>query len=156
MTDYKMVSVKPAAYLYQERVSSMDPNDISQNMRAAFETVAGFMLEKGIASAGHALSVYITFDSDKMPFRAGFLVSEEDAGKAEGDVKADVLPAGEFLNFLHRGPYATLANSYDAMMKHLEAKGMSVGMPSWEIYLNDPSTVASEAELETDVYVTVA
>ena len=114
------------------------------------------MSEKGIANAGGALSVYVIYDPEKMPLHAGFIVSEEDSGKAEGDVKADVLPAGEFLNCVHRGLYARLPNSYEAMMKHLEAKGSSVGMLSREIYLNDPSTVASEAELETDVYVTVA
>jgi len=156
MTDYKIVTVNPAAYLYSERISSMDPDDIGKNMGAAFETVARFIADKGIASAGAALSVYVTYDPDRMPFRAGFLVSEEDAKNAKGDVKAGVLPEGDVLNFVHQGSYATLRDSYGAMMKHLEAQDMSVGMPSWEIYLNDPSTVASEAELETDVYVTLA
>lgn len=40
------------------------------------------------------------------------------------------------------------------MMKHLETTGQPVGMPSKKIYLNDPSTVASEVEIKTDVYVT--
>jgi len=151
-----MVTVEPAAYLYEERTCSMDPKCISEAMGSAFQSVASFIADKEITSAGNPLAVYVTFDPDKMPFRAGFVVSEEDARKAKGDVKCDVLPDGDVLNFVHRGPYAMLRDSYVAMMKHLEVKGMSVGMPSWEIYLNDPSTVASEADLETDVYVTVA
>jgi effector-binding domain-containing protein len=41
-------------------------------------------------------------------------------------------------------------------MKYLPVKDMPVGMPSWEVYLNDPSTIAAEAEIVTDIYVTVA
>ncbi|MGI9628067.1 MAG: GyrI-like domain-containing protein, partial [Longimicrobiales bacterium] len=73
----------------------------------------------------------------------------------EGEVKADVLPAGEMLNFIHRGPYPKLRISYGEMMKYLDAKSMTVGAPTWEIYLNDPDSVSSEDELETDIYVTI-
>jgi effector-binding domain-containing protein len=67
-----------------------------------------------------------------------------------------VLPAGKVLNFLHRGSYAKLRISYGEMMTYLEDTGQAVGAPTWEIYLNDPDTVASEDELETDIYVTLA
>ncbi len=66
-----------------------------------------------------------------------------------------MLPAGKVLNFIHRGPYAKLRVSYGEMMKYLEENGMTVGAPSWEIYLNERDKVASEDELETDIYVTV-
>jgi len=156
MTDYKMVDVEERPYLYAEGSSSMDPGDISRAMGRAFQSVGELIAKKGIASAGSPLSVYYTHDEQTMSFRAGFLVSAEDAQKAEGDVKADVLPAGRVLNFIHKGPYAKLRISYGEMMEYIEQNGMTVGAPSWEIYLNEPGDVSSEDELETDIYVTVS
>lgn len=156
MTEYKMVEVEEKPYLYLERTCSMDPNDISRNMGVAFQTVGELAARKKMASVGQALSVYPTYDEQTMTFRAGFLVSAEDAAKAEGEVKADVLPAGSVLNFVHRGPYAKLRDSYREMMTYLAGQGMTAVAPSWEIYLNDPNSVKSEDELETDIFVTVS
>ncbi|AXI49076.1 hypothetical protein C1J03_23395 (plasmid) [Sulfitobacter sp. SK012] len=82
--------------------------------------------------------------ASKVRFRAGFLVSKENAEKAEGDVKADVLPAGKVLNYVHEGPYAKLRVSYDEAMKYISQNGMIVGEPTWEIYLNEPDDVETE------------
>lgn len=155
MARYKMVNVAERPYLYTERSCSMDPGDISENMEIAFRTVGELIEEKGIADPGNALSVYYTHDAQTLTFRAGFLVSAEDAERAEGNVKAGVLPAGRVLNFIHRGPYAKLRDSYGEMMEYLEENGMTVGAPTWEIYLNEPDSVASEDELETDIYVSI-
>ena len=155
MAEYKMVEVEEKPYLYNERACSMNPDDVSHNMEIAFRTVAEFIDRNGIASMGKALSAYYTYDEEIMTFRAGFLVSAEDAQKAEGDVKADVLPAGRVLNFIHRGSYTTLRDSYGDMMRYLEANGIAVGAPTWELYLNNPDSVASEDDLQTDIYVTV-
>lgn len=155
MARYKMIDVAERPYLYTERSCSMDPGDISENMEIAFRTVGGLIEEKGIADPGNALSVYYTHDAQTLTFRAGFLVSAEDAERAEGNVKAGVLPAGRVLNFIHRGPYAKLRDSYGEMMEYLEENGMTVGAPTWEIYLNEPDSVASEDELETDIYVSI-
>jgi effector-binding domain-containing protein len=95
------------------------------------------------------------YDPQIMTFRAGFLVSKEDAEKAEGDVKADVLPAGKVLNYVHEGPYAKLSVSYDEAMKYISQNGMIVGEPIWEIYLNEPDDVETEDELKTDICITV-
>jgi effector-binding domain-containing protein len=42
------------------------------------------------------------------------------------------------------------------MMKYVDDNNMVIGLPNWEIYLNEPDSVASEDELETDIYVTVS
>lgn len=155
MAHYKMVESKEQPYLYAERSCSMDPSDISKNMGVAFEAVGALIGTKDITSAGKPLSVYYGYDPEIMTFRAGFLVSAQDAEKAEGDVKADVLPAGKVLNYIHKGPYAKLRVSYDAAMKYISDNGMMIGEPTWEIYLNEPDDVETEDELKTDIYITV-
>ena len=155
MANYQMVECKEQPYLYNARSCSMDPSDISKNMGLAFQAVGDLIARKGITSATKPLSVYYGYDPKIMTFRAGFLVSAEDAEKAEGDVKADVLPSGKVLNYIHKGPYAKLRVSYDAAMKYIDENGMTIGEPTWEIYLNEPDDVETEDELKTDIYITV-
>jgi effector-binding domain-containing protein len=156
MPEYRMVDVEEQPYLYNERSCSMNPGDISKAMEGAFTVVGNLVGNKGITSVINPLSVYYTHDEQKMTFRAGFLVSAEDAAKAEGDVKADVLPAGRVLNYIHRGPYATLRIGYGEMMQYLEDNDMVVSGPTWEVYIKSPDSGVSEDEYETDIYVTVA
>ena len=154
MPDYKMKKVEDAPYLYMERSCSMDPADISNNMGIAFGAVAKFIGENGITSMGNPLSVYYTHDEEKMIFRAGFIVSAADAKKANHEVRSDVLPAGEVLNFIHRGPYAKLRDSYAELMKYIEANSWVIAAPTAEVYLNSPDEVEPD-KLETDIYVSV-
>jgi effector-binding domain-containing protein len=155
MSKYKMVKVEEQPYLYNEQSCSMDPSDISKAMGVAFTKVGELVGKKGITSAKKALSVYYTYDETVMTFRAGFIVSAQDAAKAEGDVKADVLPAGEVLNYIHRGSYATLRVSYGEMMQYIEDNDMTVGVPTWEVYIKSPDDGVPEDEFETDIYVTL-
>lgn len=154
MLTFELTDVEETPYLYEERSCSMDPSDIGAAMGDAFHSVMRFLDGKGIA-AGEVLSVYYTYDPDKMTFRAGFSVSPEDAAKAEGAVKAAATPAGRVLTFTHVGPYSGLRESYAAMMAHMEANGLKIGAPTWEVYVNDPATTPPE-KLETKVFVSLA
>lgn len=154
MLKFEMTDVEEMPYLYEERSCSMDPSDISAAMGETFQSVFGFIGRKQITPAA-ALSVYHTYDPEKMTFRAGFSVSSEDAAKADGAVKAATTPAGRVLTFTHVGPYAELRNSYAKMMAYMDANGLKPGAPSWEVYVNDPATTPPE-KLETKVYVSLA
>ncbi len=154
MLKFELIEVEELPYLYEERSCSMDPSDISRAMGEAFQNVTDFLGSKQIEPAGEVLSVYYTYDPDKMTFRAGFSVSAEDLAKAEGLVKAAVTPAGEVLTFTHVGPYAGLRDSYGEMMKYMEKNDLKIGAPTWEIYLNTPETTPEE-QLETKVFVSL-
>jgi len=155
MPEFKVVDVSETPYLYIEETSSMSPADISEAMGKAFHQVWSFMQANGISPAGPALSVYTGYDPETMRFRAGFAVARDDMAKAEGEVKADVTPAGPALHFVHKGPYATLRDDYGLMMQHAKDKGLKVSAPGWEFYLNDPSQTP-EDELLTEAYVSLA
>lgn len=155
MLAFKQIDVEETPYLYEERSCSMDPADISQAMGAAFQNVLAFMQANGVETTGKVMSVYYTYDPQKMTFRSGFSVSKEDAAKAKDAIKADATPAGKALAFTHIGPYATLRNSYAEMMKHIEDNSLEMRAPTWEVYVNDPRTTP-EAELRTDVFCKLA
>jgi effector-binding domain-containing protein len=124
-------------------------------MGKAYGDVMAFIQANGLTLTGPALSVYYAYDPNTVTFRAGFFVSAEDAKKASGDIRADVTPAGRVVNFMHEGPYSKLGESYNQLMGWLEKEGLSLGAPTWEVYVNDPDSTPEE-ELRTDIYVTLA
>lgn len=137
-------------YLYVSKTVRFDePGAIGEAMGSAFGTVFGFAGQHGIQPQSMPISVYIYMPADgQMTFRGGIFVSEADAAKAEGDVKADVIPAGEVVTTTHIGPYANLNVSHQALWSHIEEAGLTPSMPVWEIFVDDPTTVP-EDELKT-------
>lgn len=154
MLKFEMADVEEMPYLYEERSCSMDPAAVGKAMGEAFQSVMGALRRKQV-TPGVVLSAYYTYDPDKMTLRAGFSVSPEDASKADGALKAAILPAGRVLTFTHMGPYSELRDSYGKMMEYMEANGMKPGIPTWEIYVNDPATTPPD-KLETKVFVSLA
>ena len=62
---------------------------------------------------------------------------------------ASALPGGEAATATHRGDYARLGVTHDAVREHVAAHGRELAGPRWEIYghwREDPS------ELETEVF----
>ncbi len=155
MLKFEMVEVTPTPYLYEERSCSIDPEDISRNMGEVFQNVWKFAQANGVTSLKQGIAVYYTYDPDQMTFRAGFTISGDETDKADGTIKSETLPAGKVLTFTHIGPYAKLRDSYSEMMKYVAENNLTLGAPTWELYVNDPSVTPSE-ELRTDVYVTLS
>ena len=155
MPEFNMTEAQEMPYLYVERSSGMAPEDIGAAMGRAFGDVWDFMQAHGIAPQGPALSVYYTYDPETVTFRAGFVVGREDLNRADGAVKADVTPAGRVVHFTHKGPYSELRTSYGKLMEYIEDEGLTMGAPSWEVYVNDPDRTP-EDELITEIYVSLA
>jgi effector-binding domain-containing protein len=155
MPDFNLIDVAERPYVYVERTCPMVPSSISAEMGKAYTDVMDFIQANGLTLTGPALSVYYSYDPEAVTFRAGFFVSAEDAKKASGDVKADFTPAGRVVNFTHSGPYSKLSESYGMLMGWLQHEGLTLGTPTWEVYVNDPDTTPEE-ELRTDIYVSVA
>ena len=155
MPEFEITEVAETPYAYVEKSCSMDPDDIGRAMGEAFGEVWGVMQQQEIAPAGGGLSVYHTYDEDRMTFRVGFVIGRQDMARTAGNVKADVTPAGRVVRFVHKGPYRTLRDDYGAMTGFIAGKGLTMGAPAWEVYLNDPDMVP-EDELLTEVFVTLA
>ena len=87
------------------------------------------------------------YKDDRPDVEVGVLVSEPFA--PEGRVVASELPGGEVARAIHRGDYARLGVTHDAVRDLLAAHGRRPAGPRWEIYghwVEDPS------KLETEVF----
>lgn len=152
--DFSIVDVEPISYVYQEKTTSMDPQAIGAAMAEGFGVVYGFLLENGLPTDGQVMAVYLDVPTDTMTFRTAKTVPLAQAKTAAGPVSSDLIPAGRALFFVHVGPYATLRDSYEKAMAHMQAQGLTLGAPTWEVYVDDPM-VTPEDTLRTEVYLTL-
>ena len=155
MPEFKTETVGALPYLYTEGHAAMRPEEMSKAMGAAFGKVMAHMQAQDIEPAGPSLSVYYSFDPDKVDFRAGFVVAADDLKKAQGEVKGDKTPAGQAVCFIHEGPYEKLSESYGAMMGWMQQQGLEMGAPCVELYLTDPDTTPPE-DLRTEIRMMLA
>lgn len=146
-------TLEPQHYIYVDREVPYGP-EIGPAMGSAFGEVFGFVAANGITPLAMPMSVYTGMDPDILRFRGGVIVSAEDAGKATGQIKADTLPGGDVMTTTHLGSYDLMSETHKALWAHMEAEGIKGGMPVWEIYIDDPDTVA-EADLRTEIYCTI-
>jgi effector-binding domain-containing protein len=68
---------------------------------------------------------------------------------AEGRVIPSQLPGGRTAMAIHRGDYAQLGSTHEAVHRFVEAQGLALAGPRWEIYghwRDDPD------EVETEIY----
>ncbi|MEM8588055.1 MAG: GyrI-like domain-containing protein [Pseudomonadota bacterium] len=155
MTDYQLQDVTEKDYIYIERTCSMDPQVVGKTMGEAFGAVVSFATEHGIALDSQPISVYHTYNPETLTFRAGFFIKPEDAAKASGEVRADKTPTGQVLFLTHVGPYSELRTTYGEAMAYIEQNGLKIGAPTWEVYVDDPTTTP-EQELRTEIFMALA
>lgn len=77
----------------------------------------------------------------------GVLVSQP--FQPEGSVTLSALPAGEVVAATHRGDYAKLGVTHEAVRSYAAAHGRELAGPCWEIYGHAPP---DPREAETEVF----
>lgn len=62
---------------------------------------------------------------------------------------------GLCLKSIHKGSYAELSSVYTKLLRYTESEGYKITGPLFELYISDPSQVADESKLITEVYLPV-
>jgi effector-binding domain-containing protein len=87
------------------------------------------------------------YKDDRPDVEVGVLAAT--AFEPVGSVVSSTLPGGEVATAIHRGDYASLGATHDAVRAHAAAQERELAGPRWEIYghwREDPS------ELETEIF----
>lgn len=89
---------------------------------------------------GKALCLYYDgeYREDDADFEACFPIRKE--VKVPG-VSVRTLPSGRCLALVHKGPYPALGRSYARILAHAHEKGVSVVLPTREVYLKGPGVI---------------
>jgi effector-binding domain-containing protein len=97
---------------------------------------------------GEELWQNVMLYKDQRPdVEVGVLVSEP--FQAEGLVILSALPAGEVATATHRGDYAKLGVTHQAVRDYAAARGREFAGPCWEIYGHAPP---DPSQAETEVF----
>lgn len=150
MSAYTIETLDPRAYLYVDAESPLNPEAMAAAIGPGFARVQAALAQAGAAPVGWPMVLYTVMDPTRMVFRVGFFVDDAGAAAATGDVHLGHTPGGPAVCFTHIGPYDQLSASYDAVIAALKRDGHDAGMPTWEVYVNDPGSTAPE-DLRTQI-----
>lgn len=140
------VDARPTAVVARTTTWKEFPND----RRPLLDQVYGFVRSRTDLATGDGAELWqnvMLYKDDRPDVEVGVLVSR--VFQPEQPVIASELPGGEVATATHRGDYARLGVTHDAVRDHVAANGRELAGPRWEIYGHwrpDPS------ELETEVF----
>ena len=124
---------------------------ISEKMGEIYKTLFTYVGENGIQPAGPAFAVYYSWEPEgNIVFEAGVPVASETEGTNEIIYKE--FPVMKAVSTLYTGSYENMEPVYNDIMKYIEENELESTGNSWEIYLTDPSKVASPDDNKTLIY----
>jgi len=152
------VEIRDVPELRVAGVSHLGPyNQIGK----AFERLSGIAGPAGLFQQPGAAAVGIYHDDPESTpldqLRSDAAIVVPDGVKVPPELNEQRLPAGRYAVTVHKGPYEQLPDAWMQLMgTWLPASGhqLSEG-PSYEYYLNDPSTTPKE-QLPTEIRVPLA
>lgn len=128
---------------------SVPPTEVPTALGEILPGVFAFAVSQGIAITGPPLCCYEEFTEASVTLVAGVSISGEPA--PEGEVILYTLPAGRYAVAVHEGSYDSLDETYRAVDRYLEGKGLEARTTVYEIYLTDPDEYPDPKDWRTEV-----
>ncbi len=142
-TGLSVEEVEAQTILYVWSEGNMN-EDLSPVIGAAYGQIMAFMAEQGIEQAGMPLTINRSWGDGKWLFDAGIPVNVDGIeGSEDNPVKLGSTYAGKAVKYIQRGNYDQAAKSYELIDAYMADQGLEKNGDSWEVYVNDPSTVAA-------------
>ena len=151
----------PAALVVQLKGRAGNgPGEMAEAMSKAWAALMVLVERYKLAVAGAQRTTYYEWDSTGTRFAVALpIASAPPVDIAEPGAAVMAIPETSALRFVHRGAYATIADTYtriDHWLREREAiktqADWSRYMPMWEEYVNDPATTPP-SELITYIYL---
>lgn len=138
------------------RVTGLPTNELRTVFDRGYPAIVRLISERQLGIGGPPFSRYDTIPGETVDLELGFPVETaltESVTVHDQTLEPSTLPPGRVVKLSHFGGYDTLADSWSGLMTWVQEQGHELAMPFWEVYVNDPSTVADTAELRTDLFV---
>ncbi len=127
----------------------------------AFRTLSAWMADRGLAAAGPALAVFFddpkALPAEKLRSEARIPVRVDEARRvrlASGPCFLRRDPPLLVLRTVHRGPYANLGKTFDALFRAVAGRGIRYRGPMRQVFRKDPArTRPEEREIEAQIVV---
>jgi effector-binding domain-containing protein len=150
------VEARPVV-LTRGTAKASDATAISTALGAAYQKLLNYAQAHGLEIAGAPLAITVSHNpTGDWVFDAALPLAVKPASPpAEEDgVKIGETYAGRVVKLTHKGPYNTMAASYERLDAYTKENGLKEKAVTWEEYVSDPGETA-EADLLTNVYVAV-
>jgi effector-binding domain-containing protein len=144
------MTARPAAYVE----GKANWNEGFNALMGSFAAIKAELAKAGIAPAGRPIAVFTETDDNGFSYRTMIPIAAAPEGKTSLSdvVKLGQTPAGKAMKFPHRGSYADIDSTYEAITAYLDEKGLEAANLFVEEYLNDVKT-PDDPNLQVDIYV---
>lgn len=141
--------VQPMIVLYtMEKAASS--NEIGQKLGIAYSDMGDFIKKNNLQMIGAPAA---TYKSQQAPFDfEAWTIVNAAPKKAEGRIKFKKIDGGKAVVAHFFGPYEINYKGYEKLMSYIKEKGLTAIGNSYELYVNDPTTVKDPYEIQTDIY----
>jgi AraC family transcriptional regulator len=126
------------------------PSEIAQTLGQTFGQIGLYTRKAGIAMAGPLFTRYLEWGPGVLTIEPGMPIASPDPG--EGEIQADVLPAGFAAVTMHTGPYDQLMNAHAAVQQWIQAEGLAAQGAPWESYVTDPGDYPDPKDWKTEIF----
>jgi effector-binding domain-containing protein len=106
--------------------------ELRQAADQGFPRLFGWLHERGLAPAGPPFIRYREFSATGSPVRVAVAVPTAERVQGSDGIEASMLPAGEWVTFLHRGPYSH-ASEPDLAAAHATVRAWIDGQHDLEL-----------------------
>lgn len=138
---------------YEEQLAAIIPatttqQEIGMKLGQSFGEIMMYLGQNGENPIGAPFVAYYNLDPANLQVEFGVPVSKE---LTETDtIKFKKVPAGKVVTCMHKGSYANLGKTYEAMTAYMQKENIEPSMLAYEYYLNNVAEVPEE-ELLTKV-----
>lgn len=143
--------------LARATAKASDATAISTALGAAYQKLLNYAEENDLDIAGAPLAITVSHNpAGDWVFDAALPLAAKPASPPaqEDGVKIGETYAGRVVKLTHKGPYNTMAATYERLGAYTKENGLKEKGITWEEYVSDPAETG-EADLLTNVYVAV-
>lgn len=141
------VDEQPVAYIRTRSPQSGLPNVIG----AGYHEIMQQLVELGLQPTYAPYTAYYNFDMQDLDVEMGFHIADRAEGK--GNVHFRLMPAGQRIEAMYKGPYSGLIEPYAQLQAWLDENGYERCGPAFEYYFTGPEV--PEAEHLTKIAIPV-
>ena len=100
------------------------------------------------------MTILLATDDHGFDYEAAIPLAQPPKDQPHGEMAFGQSPGGHALEFVHRGSYDSLDDTYEAITNYLDEKRLDSKNVLIEQYVTDPAT-ADERNLEINIFVLI-
>jgi effector-binding domain-containing protein len=113
----------------------------------AFATISGslkkveaYMAKEGLKADGMPMTIFTATDDVGFDYEAGVPLGAPPKNPPHGEIVSGQTPAGRALEFVHRGSYEAMDDTYEAITNYMDEKRLESRNILVEQYVTDPAS----------------